>query len=319
MPKSKYHGHSPPERFIRIFEISFNNLQTSDANHINSNYIPISVPEEFLEEGEMFEDEEKFWEEMNGIKKKIAEEEEGKRKEEKIMEEKMEVEEKKQGVKEKEKSKKQGMSLYNKYKRKREGEDNEEYNIYKKRSVPGYFQYACEQLANDEKNLYNIFKEFPSIITRHYKSLERIVYERDRLKKRLVLEVSWICGPLNKGEIQWVDNNIDSYEEIYKVGNFFLDLTGDKNVVYNPLLTNEKYSDLIQMCTDNHMELKVKYGYYNFFPEKLIIISHVHPREWCSKCRSRVDDCSELMKRISRIIECSLDYKTNTSIYTDCQ
>jgi hypothetical protein len=91
---------------------------------------------------------------------------------------------------------------------------------------------------------------------------------------------------------------------MHKVGNDYLGLTGDKNVGYNPLLTNEKYSDLIQMCTDNHMELKVKYGYYKFLPEKLIIISQVHPREWCSKCRPPVDDCSELMKRISRIIEC---------------
>jgi hypothetical protein len=35
---------------------------------------------------------------------------------------------------------------------KREGEDTGEFNMYNKRSVPGYFQYACEQLANDEKN-----------------------------------------------------------------------------------------------------------------------------------------------------------------------
>jgi hypothetical protein len=109
--------------------------------------------------------------------------------------------------------------------------------------------------------------------------LERIVYERDTLKKIPVPEVIWIYGPLNKGEIQWVDNYIDSYDEMHKVGNYCLGLSGDKNVVYNPLLTNEKHSDLIQMFTDNHMELKVKYSYYNFLPEKLIVISHVHPRE----------------------------------------
>jgi hypothetical protein len=80
--------------------------------------------------------------------------------------------------------------LYNKYKRKREDEDIGECNVYKKRSLPGYFQCACEELANDEKNLYDIFKEYPSIFTRHYKSLERIVYERDRLKKRPVPEVT---------------------------------------------------------------------------------------------------------------------------------
>jgi hypothetical protein len=120
-----------------------------------------------------------------------------------------------------------------------------------------------------------------------------------------VREVIWIYSPLNKGEIQWVDNYIDSYDEMHNVGNYYLDLTGDKNIVYNPLLANEKFSDLIQMFTNNHMELKVKYVYYNFLPEMLIVISHVHPREFCSKCKPHVNDCSELLKRINRIIECS--------------
>jgi hypothetical protein len=132
-----------------------------------------------------------------------------------------------------------------------------------------------------------------------------------------VPEVIWIYAPLNKGEIQWVDSYIDFYDEMHKVGNYYLGLTGDKNIVYNPLLTNEKYSDLNQMFTDNHMELKVNYGYYNFLPEKLIIICHMHLREWCGKCRPRVDDCSELMKRMNMNIECSWNDKTNTPIYTD--
>jgi hypothetical protein len=71
------------------------------------------------------------------------------------------------------------------------------------------------------------------------------------------------------------------------------------------------------MFTDNHMELNVKYGYYNFLPEKLIIICHVHPREWYRKCRPRVEDCSEPLKRINRIIECSLDYKTKIPMYSE--
>jgi hypothetical protein len=92
----------------------------------------------------------------------------------------------------------------------------------------------------------------------------------------------------------------------------------NKNLVYDPL-EKEKYSDLLQMFTDNHMELKVKYGYFNFLPEKLIIICDDHRREWCRKCKPRVDDCSELLKRISRIIECDWDYKSDTPIYTDCE
>jgi hypothetical protein len=149
--------------------------------------------------------------------------------------------------------------------------------------------------------------------------LERIVYERDRLKKRPVLEVTWLFGPSNAGKIERVDKYIDSYDTMNKFGNYYMGLTGDKNIIYNPLLTNEKYSDLIQIFTDNYMELKVKYGYYNFLPEKLIIICRVNPQEWCSKCKPRVDDCSEVMKRISRIIECSWDDKTNSPIYTDCE
>jgi hypothetical protein len=67
--------------------------------------------------------------------------------------------------------KKQCTSLYNKYKRKREDdEDVGDYKVYKRRSTPGYFQYACELLANDEKTWYEICKEYQSIFIRHYKN-----------------------------------------------------------------------------------------------------------------------------------------------------
>jgi hypothetical protein len=49
-------------------------------------------------------------------------------------------------------------------------------------------------LANDEKTLYDIYKEYTSISTRHYKVLERIVYEVDRLKKRTKQEVTSLFG-----------------------------------------------------------------------------------------------------------------------------
>jgi hypothetical protein len=139
--------------------------------------------------------------------------------------------------------------------------------------------------------------------SRHYKTLEKIVYERDRLKKRRLLEVTWIYGASVLGKIEWADEYLKSYDIFDKVGNYYLDLNENKNLVYDPL-EKEKCSDLLQMFTDNHMELKVKYGYYNFLPEKLIIICRDHPRELCNKCRPRVDDCSELLKRISRIVKC---------------
>jgi hypothetical protein len=152
---------------------------------------------------------------------------------------------------------------------------------------------------------------------RHYKTLERIVYKRDRLKKRPVPEVTWIYGPDGMGEIEWADEYLSSYDVFDKVGNYYLGPTEyNKNLIHNPL-QNEKYSDLLQMCTDNHMELKVKYEYNNFLPEKLVIICRELPREWCSKCKPRVDDCSELLKRINRIIECDWDSKTKAPMYTE--
>jgi hypothetical protein len=75
----------------------------------------------------MFEDEEKFWEEININKEKKKRE---------VKEQKMEVEEEKREVK------KQCTSLLNRYKRKRKREDDEDvgdYKIYKKRSVLGFF------------------------------------------------------------------------------------------------------------------------------------------------------------------------------------
>jgi hypothetical protein len=84
-------------------------------------------------------------------------------------EQKMNKEQKNEVKEEKREVKKQCTSLYNKLKRKREDdEDVWDYKIYKKRSVPEYFQYACELLANDEKTLYEIFKEYSSIFTRYY-------------------------------------------------------------------------------------------------------------------------------------------------------
>jgi hypothetical protein len=55
--------------------------------------------------------------------------------------------------------------------------------VYKRRSAPGYFQYACELLANDDKTLYEICKEYLSVFTRYYKILERRVYKREKFKK----------------------------------------------------------------------------------------------------------------------------------------
>jgi hypothetical protein len=65
------------------------------------------------------------------------------------------------------------------------------------------------------------------------------------------------------------------------------------------------------------MELKIKYGYYNFLPEKLVIICRYDPREWCKQCKPPVNDCTELLKRMNRIIECDWDKKTKTPMYTE--
>jgi hypothetical protein len=85
--------------------------------------------------------------------------------------------------------------------------------------------------------------------------------------------------------MEWADKYIDSYDTMTKAANYYLNLSGDKNIVYDNLHTNEKNS------------------YYNFLPEKLCVISRVHPQDWCSGCESHVDDCSELLKRINKIFE----------------
>jgi hypothetical protein len=73
--------------------------------------------------------------------------------------------------------------------------------------------------------------------------------------------------------------NLISYDMMTKVANYYLGLTRDKNIIYDNFHTNEKYSDILQIFTDNHVQLKVKYNFYNFLLEKLCAISRVHPQE----------------------------------------
>jgi hypothetical protein len=110
---------------------------------------------------------------------------------------------------------------------------------------------------------------------------------------------------------------MNSYDMMTEVVNYYLILTGDKIIVYNNLHTNEKYSDRLQIFTDNHLELKVKYGYYNFLFEKLWVISHVHSWEWYSTCKPHIEDFSELLKKISRIFEYSWNRESSSHTYTD--
>jgi hypothetical protein len=189
------------------------------------------IRDEFVQDGEMFVDVDEFLEEMSGIKKKKmekkVEEEEGKMEKEevKIEEEVKEVErkiieEEKMEVKEEMKEEKNGMNFDNKYKGRRErDEDSREYGIYKKNTVSKYFENACELLANDKSTLSEIFQEFSSMFARCYKSLERIVYEQDRLKKRPLSEVTWIYDPSGMGEIEWADKYLAPNDSFYKVSN----------------------------------------------------------------------------------------------------
>jgi vacuolar-type H+-ATPase subunit I/STV1 len=177
------------------------------------------VIDKFMEDGVLFEDDD-FWEELRGIKKKkmeddveeegIKKEEERKREEvqkemeelEKEMEKEMEKMEKEMEVKEEIKEEK-NENFDDKNKRKRErDEDAKERGPYKKNTVNKCYENMCEHLANGETTLCEIFQRFPSMYGRHYKTLERIVYERDRLKKRPVPEVTWIYGPYEMGEIE---------------------------------------------------------------------------------------------------------------------
>jgi hypothetical protein len=143
------------------------------------------------------------------------------------------------------------------------------------------------------------------------------VYEWDRLKKRIKLEISWLFGAPGHGQMEWADNYLNTYYTMTKVINYYVGLSGNKNLIYINLHTNEKYSDLLQIFTDNVLELKVMYGFYNFMPEKLCAIFRVHPQDLCNGSKPHADDCSEVLKRIGRIIECSWDPESSYYIYTD--
>jgi hypothetical protein len=83
------------------------------------------------------------------------------------------------------------MNSDNKYKRGRErDEDSKERGRYKKNVVSKYFEHSYELLEDGKRTLSEIFHLYPTMYARHYKALKRIVYERDRLKKRPVLEIT---------------------------------------------------------------------------------------------------------------------------------
>jgi hypothetical protein len=65
------------------------------------------------------------------------------------------------------------------------------------------------------------------------------IIRKDRSWKLLEL-----C-PSGLGEIEVVDKYLNSYDSMHKLSNYYLDLTGDKNIVYNPLCPKEKYSDIL--------------------------------------------------------------------------
>jgi hypothetical protein len=147
--------------------------------------------------------------------------------------------------------------------------------------------------------------------------LESIAYEWDRLKKRIKLEVTWIFPVLGHGQMKWADKYLNTYYTMTKVANYYLGVTGDKKLICNNLHMNEKYSDLLQMFTDNLLELEVKYRFYNFMSEKLYVISCVHPQDLYNGYKPHSDECIEVLKRIHKIMECSFDPATYYYTYTD--
>jgi hypothetical protein len=111
--------------------------------------------------------------------------------------------------------------------------------------------------------------------------------------------------------MEFADKYLSLYDTMTKVANYYLELTKDKNIICDNLHANEKYSDLLQMFTDNHLELKVKYGFYNFLREKMCVISSVYPRELCNGCKSHIVDYSELLKRIG------IDHRVHLGSYNN--
>jgi hypothetical protein len=79
----------------------------------------------------------------------------------------------------KKKEEKKADTMLTKYKRKREEGLDEKIERERKRNHPGYLEWTCEFLANDQADLCNIFNHSASLYIKHSKTFEQIVYERD--------------------------------------------------------------------------------------------------------------------------------------------
>jgi hypothetical protein len=57
--------------------------------------------------------------------------------------------------------------------------------------------------------------------------------------------------------MEWADKYLNSFNTMTKVANYSLGLNGDKNIIYDNLQTNEKYSDLYRQPSKTQREVRV--------------------------------------------------------------
>jgi hypothetical protein len=80
----------------------------------------------------------------------------------------------------------------------------------------------------------------------------------ERLRKRTKREVACLFNTPSHGQMEWAHKYLKTCNTMTKVTNYYLGLTGEKNIVYYNLHTNAK---LFQIS------------------EKLWVISRVHPQD----------------------------------------
>jgi hypothetical protein len=90
-------------------------------------------------------------------------------------------------------------------------------------------------------------------------------------------------------------------------------LRGHKNIIYENVTNTERLEDLIKMFSDNHLVVKILYGYYNFLLFVIYVTCSFDPKEFCSHYRvyKEKNGYNDLLLKIDSIVECTRDPITN--------
>jgi hypothetical protein len=183
----------------------------------------------------------------------------------------------------------------------------------RKRNHPGYLEWVCQLLANDQADLRDIFNHYSSVFIRHSKTFEQIVYERDRTKVRTKPEVIWIFGDLFSGKTTCANNSLQSkYDSVKNVEKYYVGLAGYRNVLFDEINKTINFTDLLDIFSHKHLELPIKHGFFCFLPEKVCVTSLLHPVVFYNSYKKTLPS-DDFLSKTHKIFQCS--YHPHTAMY----